>query len=79
MQGHKKGGAYISVSEQYDLVGYNDIEKGLAHADINEKEKNLRLLITNILNNESYPEMILNVINNIMPYQGKNSMIKKML
>jgi len=79
MKVNKKGGAYISVSENYDLGSYNVIEKGLMSTKIDEKEKNFRLLITNILNNESYPEMILIVINYILPYQADNINIKKML
>ena len=79
MKSAKKGSAYISVSEHYDLVSYNEIEQGLMSKNIEEKEKNLRLLITNILNNDSYPEMILTVINYIMPAQSNNVNIKKML
>ena len=40
MRANKKGGAYISVSENYELVSYNDIEKGLADNDVSEKERN---------------------------------------
>ena len=56
-----------------------DIKKGLEDKALEVKEKNLRLLITYILNSENFPQMIIEVINQVLPHQSKSRGIKKLL
>lgn len=57
MTGQKvhKPSAFISIPEEDEKIGEKEIKDGLASPDLNTKEKFLKILITYILNNESFP------------------------
>lgn len=71
--------AFISIPDNQEKLSHIDIKKGLESSDMSVKEKHLKLLITYILNSENFPQMIMDVMNNILPYQGKCRGIKKLL
>ena len=71
--------AFISIPENQDKLSHMDIKKGLESPDLKVKEKHLRLLVTYILNSENFPQMIIDVINHILPHQAKSKGIKKVL
>lgn len=71
--------AFISLPDNQEKLSHQDIKKGLENTDLNVKEKNLRLLIMYILNSENFPQMVMDVINNIVPIQNKSRGLKKLL
>ena len=71
--------AFISIPDNQEKLSHLDIKKGLESADLASKEKHLRLLVTYILNSENVPQMIIEVINHVLPHQAKSRGIKKLL
>lgn len=71
--------AFISIPDNQEKLSHMDIKKGMEDKSLEVKEKNLKLLITYILNSENFPQMIIEVINQVLPHQGKSRGIKKLL
>jgi vesicle coat complex subunit len=71
--------AFISIPDNQEKLTHMDIKKGLESNDLNVKEKNLRLLVTYILNSENFPQMIIDVIHHVVPHQDKSKGLKKYL
>lgn len=71
--------AFISIPDNQEKLSHQEIKKGLENADLAVKEKHLRLLVTYILNSENFPQLIIEVINHVLPHQSKSRGIKKLL
>lgn len=71
--------AFISIPDNQEKLAHLDIKKGLESADLAVKEKHLKLLVTYILNSENFPQLIIEVINHVLPHQQKSRGIKKLL
>lgn len=70
---------FVKFPENMITPSKNDILKGLSSKDIKEKEKNLKYLIVNILNDPYYDQLIMSVLNFVLPYQGQSVDLKKLL
>lgn len=70
---------FIKFPENMIVPSKNDILKGMSSKDLKEKEKHFKYLIVNILNDPYYDQLIMNVLNYILPYQGQSVELKKQL
>lgn len=71
--------AFISILDNEEKVSEDEIKKGLLNSDLEVKEKYLKILIRYIMNNESYPQLIMNVISGVIPVQEQKKSLKKCL
>lgn len=70
---------FVKFPDNMTVPSKNDILKGMSSKDLKEKEKNFKYLIVNILNDPYYDQMIMSVLNFILPYQGQDIELKKQL
>lgn len=54
--------AFISILDSEVKVSEEEIKKGISSPELSSKEKYLKILIRYIMNNESYPQMLMPVI-----------------
>lgn len=70
---------YARLPDSIEKVNKTEILTGLSSKNLLEKEKFFKLLILNILNNPYFDQLIMSVLNFIVPYQSQSIKLKKML
>jgi vesicle coat complex subunit len=70
---------YAKIPDSCPKTTKNEVLNGLSSKDIKEKEKHFKILIVNILNNPYFDQLIMSVLNFIVPYQNQSIKLKKML
>ena len=69
---------YIQQEDEDNLTN-QEILKFLENGKFDEKIKALKKLIINILHDDSFPRMLMPVINYIVPIQNESHALKKIL
>ena len=71
---------FIRIPEDIEMPSTKkEIVTGISSKDINEKILNFNYLLIKILNDPYQDQLLMLVINKILPYQNKSSELKKML
>lgn len=70
---------YIRPPDSCVIPNKAEILKGLTSKDLSEKTTNFNHLLISILNDPYADQMIMNVLNHILPFQAKSRKLKKML
>ena len=70
---------YVRMPSTLENLSKDEIFSGLTSKDLAQKEKTLNYLIINILNDPYCDQMIMPVLNYILPYQKNNVKLKKLL
>jgi coatomer subunit beta len=77
-QNEKPCTIYVDTGEQ-EPPSQQDIQKGLSSTKIEDKIKSIKSLIVAMIHDESYPRMMMNVINSVLPVQNDSHGLKKIL
>lgn len=70
---------YVRMPETMESLTKDEIFSGLSSKDLKQKEKTLNYLIINILNDPYCDQLIMPVLNHILPYQKNSITLKKLL
>jgi len=70
---------YVCIPESIDMPKKTEITTGLQSKDLFQKEKFLNLLIIKILNDPHCEQLVMYVLNYVLPYQEQSRKLKKML